>query len=101
VYFTLIPLFFVKSEGVNLAMSCIWPFATTATLIVLAELLPDAAPANDAAMTAAAMSRTATSARGLRTLQILLPCMVAASSEGVAVGVERETFSSSRQRLVV
>jgi hypothetical protein len=101
VYFTLIPLFFVKSEGVNLAMSCICPFATTATLIVLAELLPDAAPANDAAMTAAAMSRTVTSVPRLRTLPILLPYMVAASSEGVAVGVERGRFSSSRQRLLV
>ena len=35
VYFTLIPVLAVKSEGVNLAMSCICPLATIATLIVL------------------------------------------------------------------
>jgi hypothetical protein len=70
-------------------MSCICPLATTATLIVLAELLPEAAPADVAATTAAAMSRTATRVLRLRTLRVLLP-FIAASSEGVAVGSSAE-----------
>jgi hypothetical protein len=70
----------VKSEGVNLAMSCICPFATTATLIVFAELLPDAAPANVAAITVIAMARASASVLRRRTLPVFASCMVAASS---------------------
>ncbi len=56
VYLTLIPVFAVKSEGVNDAMSCICGLATIATLIVLAVGRPSAPAASDAT----AMSPTAT-----------------------------------------
>src|SRR5438067_4533724 len=51
VYFTLIPVFAVKSEGVRDAMSCICGFATIATLIVLAAVPPIAVAASDASAT--------------------------------------------------
>ena len=51
VYFTLIPVFAVKSEGVNDAMSCICGFATIATLIVFAAVPPIAVAASDASAT--------------------------------------------------
>jgi hypothetical protein len=77
----LIPVFFVKSDGVNLAMSCICPFATIATLIVLPVLLPDAADTNNADTTTAAAAARAT----VRVLRLRAPpyrasCMVLASS---------------------
>src|SRR5262249_41830993 len=74
---------------VNLAMSCICPFATTATLIVFAELLPDAAPATDAAITAIAMASATASALRRRTLPVLASCMVLPPPEGMAGGMSR------------
>src|SRR5439155_1062622 len=49
-----------KSEGVNLAMSCICPLATIATLIVLALVLPIAVAASEATATSP-MTRIPTS----------------------------------------
>jgi uncharacterized membrane protein YfcA len=86
VYFTLIPVFAVKSDGVKLAMSCICGLATMATLIVFFVLVvlfvfwPDAAATSDAAATApTAVSAIARILR-LRTLPTRCFCMVAASS---------------------
>jgi hypothetical protein len=80
VYFTLIPVLAVKREGVNLAMSCICPLATIATLIVLAVLRPDAGVASIAASTATAAMRATTPVLRLRTSSVRVSCMVAASS---------------------
>src|SRR5262249_8749489 len=74
-YFTLIPVFLVNSEGVNFAMSCIWPLATMATLIVLASLRPDAAVANDVAVTATAMARATTRVVRRGWLRVRCLCM--------------------------
>jgi hypothetical protein len=76
----LIPDFFVKSDGVSFAMSCICGFATIATLIVFASLLADAAATNDVASTAIPMVRATAGILRLRTLPARLFCMVAASS---------------------
>jgi hypothetical protein len=61
-------------------MSCICGFATIATLIVFALLLPDAAATNDVAVTAIPMVRATASSVRLRTLPARLFCMVGASS---------------------
>jgi len=79
VYLTLIPVFAVKSEGVRLAMSCICPLATIATLIVLLVLLPDAVAARIAAITAAATDSATASVLRRRTLPIRASCMAASS----------------------
>src|SRR3981081_1954340 len=79
VYFTLIPVFAVNSEGVSDAMSVICGFATIATLIVLALVPPIAVAASDASATTPARKTPRTVAR-----RCVLPfgafCMVDASS---------------------
>jgi hypothetical protein len=71
----------VKSDGVNFEMSNIWPFATMATLIVLAVLLPDAAATNIAdTTTTMATARATARVLRLRTLPDRAFCMADASS---------------------
>ena len=74
VYFTLIPDFAVKSDGVRLAMSCICGFATIATLIVFAAGLADAVAASTAAR-APTIRTTMMSMVRLRALPLEASCI--------------------------
>src|SRR3954451_10732655 len=93
VYFTLIPVFAVKSDGVNDAMSCICGFATIATLIVFAAVLPVAVAARNATAAILAASTPTTASTGGRLLPFRASCMVDASSG--ADGWRRDSSASS------
>src|SRR6266550_1561067 len=80
VYLTLIPVFAVKSDGVNDAMSCICGLATIAMLIVLAVGRPIAVAASDATATIATTSTPTKTFAGGRLLTFRGSCMVTASS---------------------
>src|SRR3954451_13059630 len=80
VYFTLIPVCFVNSDGVSDAMSCICGLATMATLIVFPAAWPDAVAASAAAMTISAANDEPTSVARFRTDRVRALCMTQTSS---------------------
>src|SRR5712691_1713039 len=90
VYFTLMPVFAVKSEGVSDAMSCICGFTTIATLIVLAAVPPIAVAASDASATIPATKTPTRTFARRRVLPFGGSCMADASSRADDGGATRD-----------
>ena len=80
VYFTLMPVFDVKSEGVSDAMSVICGFATIATLIVLPAGRPIAVVESAVSATIPATKTPTRIFTGRLLLPVRASCMVNASS---------------------